>query len=61
MNHEDALNLILANSCQQEPDADGTKNFWITMHCNSVHVKAQLLTNTEPFKYRIVSIDFKYE
>lgn len=59
MDHKTALNLILANACQQEPDDDGTKNIFITMHCYSAHVKACLLTDQPPFEYEIVSVIIK--
>lgn len=58
MTHEEALNLILAQSCHNGPDENDVRTFHITLHCVEMQVKAKLASTVDTIQYEIVDVTF---
>ena len=56
MNHEDALNEILAHTCPDEENND-VLVFVLDLHCVNATVKARLVDNVQN-KFEIISVQF---
>ena len=56
MDHETALNLILANACQQEPTPEGYAVIYLGMHCKQAKVIAK---HNGDLTYTIISVELE--
>jgi len=60
MNHEQALNMMLANSCHNT-DAEGNDIFMLEGHCLTFRVTARLVSTLETIQYDIVNVEIPEE
>lgn len=54
MNHEQVLNMILADTCPQSEDHNGCRVFVYDLCCKKAVVVAKLVS-TDPIKYEVKS------
>jgi hypothetical protein len=59
MTHEEALNMILANSCNRTSGEDGFRSFEFDLHCLKAKITARVISLDDPITYDILTCELE--
>jgi hypothetical protein len=57
MEHDDALNLMLANACPRAENDGDIRYFEFDLHCATAKVKAEVVSTLSTIQYKIISVE----
>lgn len=59
MNHTEALNLLLANSCRVDHGEDDLRTFVFDLHCVEAKITARLVSTVDSIQYEIINVEME--